>query len=105
MTTSWKVHSVKQNDISNNPRDFKKLNKKAVLTGMVTAKDNYKFRQSHDSRIPFGLEALKNKDLQLPPLAFSYGKPNKPSTPLKGIILNDYGETAGYNLQQKYKAI
>ena len=49
-----------------NPRDFKKLNKFAVVGGMVTSKQNYEFRKTHDARIPFGLNALKSRGVSLP---------------------------------------
>ena len=105
VTRSWQYPSNKRNDSTNNPRDFKKLNKRAVLDGMITARDNYKFRQNHDNRIPFGLEALKNKGSSIPNDSFTFGKRNRPQTPVKGIILNDYGETAGMCLQEKYRVL
>ena len=40
-------------------RNFKKLNKKAVIDGMVTAHQNYFYRKDHDARIPFGVSALQ----------------------------------------------
>jgi hypothetical protein len=94
ITTSWLYHRSKMNDDQHNPRDFKKLNKFAVVGGMVTSKDNYKFRKTHDARIPFGLNALKTKNVSLPDGSFRYGRANRPQTPVKGIILHQYGETA-----------
>ena len=88
ITTSWLYHKSKLVDDTHNPRDFMKLNKFAVVGGMVTSKDNYAFRKTHDARIPFGLTALKNKGVSLPDDSFSYGKANRPQTPVKGIILN-----------------
>ncbi len=66
--SSWVQHEGKASDDSNNPRNFMKLNKKAVISGSVTAKDNYVFRQTNDARIPFGLSALKKtgRDISLP---------------------------------------
>jgi hypothetical protein len=98
ITTSWLYHMSKLNDDKHNPRDFKKLNKFAVVGGMVTSKDNYQFRKTHDARIPFGLNALKRHGVSLPNDAFRYGRANRPQTPVKGIILNHYGETAKDNL-------
>ena len=105
ITTSWSYHRSNMKDEKHNPRDFKKLNKFAVVGGMVTSKDNYKFRKTHDARIPFGLNALKAKGVHLPGDAFRYGRANKPGTPVKGIILHQYGETAKEELQSKYKNI
>ena len=70
---------------------------------MVTSKDNYQFRKTHDARIPFGLNALKTRGNSLPDVAFRYGKANRPQTPVKGIIFNQYGENATQQLQSKYK--
>ena len=78
VTTSWKFHTAKQSSDDNNPRDFKKLNKRAILDGMITAKDNYKYRKTHDNRIPFGLDALKSRGLSLPNETFTYGRRNRP---------------------------
>ena len=103
ITTSWLYHKSKMNDQMHNPRDFKKLNKFAVVGGMVTSKDNYQFRKTHDARIPFGLNALKTKGNSLPNEAFRYGRANRPQTPVKGIILHKYGETAKEEMQGKYK--
>ena len=57
--TSWQFHQPRNVDDSSNPRNFKALNKKAVIKGNVTAKDNYQFRKTNDARIPFGMSALK----------------------------------------------
>ena len=74
-----------------------KLNKKAVIKGQVTAKDNYEFRKHNDARIPFGMSALRNtgRDISLPNQTFAYGRPNRPQTPINGIISNNFGEEAG----------
>ena len=72
---------------------------------MLTAKDNYQFRKTHDARIPFGLSALKQRGLSLPHESHTFGKKNRPQTPVKGIILNSYGETAREDIQEKYKHI
>ena len=57
--TSWKFHIETEDTGDNNPRNFKKLNKKAVIDGMVTAHQNWEYRKNHDARIPFGKSALK----------------------------------------------
>jgi hypothetical protein len=103
ITSSWLYHQGQSGDESHNPRDFKKLNKFAVVGGMVTSKDNYAWRKTHDARIPFGLNALKQRGVSLPNETFCYGRANRPQTPVKGILLNAYGETAREDLQSKYK--
>ena len=63
----------------NNPRNFLKLNKKAAIDNCVTAKDNFNYRKTHDSRILFGVSALKqSRGISLPNEAFSYGRANRP---------------------------
>ena len=78
-----------------------------MIKGNVTAKDNYVFRKTNDSRIPFGMSALKghHRGISLPHESFSYGRANRPQTPLGGIITNNFGEMAGAELQSKYKQI
>lgn len=107
MCTSWKVHRPKFDKETDNPRNFKLLNYKAVIGGNVTAPQNYMFRKSHDYRIPFGMSALKSSGAQisLPEEQFTYGRPNRPQTPIDGIIRNNFGESAGHNLQDRYKSL
>lgn len=107
VTTFWKTHISNAQDDSNNPRNFKNLNKHAVIEGRVTAKENRAYRMDHDSRIPFGMSALKNskRGISLPQETFCYGKPSRPQTPLGGIISNTFGETASQILQSRYNNI
>jgi hypothetical protein len=72
------------------------LNYKAVIDGNVTAPQNYKYRKSHDFRIPFGMNALKSSGVQIsvPDDKFTFGRPNRPQTPIEGIIRNNFGEGA-----------
>ena len=72
---------------------------------MVTSKQNYNFRKTHDVRIPFGLDAHKTRGVSLPDKKFRYGRVNRPQTPVKGIIFNEYGETARKDIQGKYMMI
>jgi len=99
LTTKWQLHT-KSHITSQDPRDFKKLNKMSLKSGSVNARDQYKYRASHDARIPFGL--VEDKPVMLPGDEFCYGKRNRPQTPVTGIIANHYGETAGQELQQRY---
>jgi len=52
----------------------------AAVGGMVTAKDNYGYRKTHDARIPFGVSALKStsRGISLPNEGFTYGRANRP---------------------------
>jgi len=75
------------------------------MDGMVTAPQFKQFRQNHDVRIPFGVSALKShhRGISLPNEWFTYGRANRPQTPIMGIIGNNFGEAAGENLQNRYK--
>ena len=93
--TKWQVHqnsAIKKKD----PRDFKKLNKMSLRGGSVTAKDQYQFRATHDARIPFGVTS--QKQIMLPEESHTYGKRNRPQTPVGSIIQNHYGETSAAEL-------
>jgi hypothetical protein len=72
----------------------------SLKNGSVTAKDQYQFRSSHDARIPFGV--LNEKHIMLPSDSFTFGKRNRPQTPVNAIISNTFGEQAGNEMKQKY---
>ena len=101
------MHNPKFDKESDNVRNFKLLNYKAVIDGNVTAPQNYVYRKSHDYRIPFGMNALKQSGVQitLPEEQFTYGRPNRPQTPIDGIIRNNFGEGATKNLQDRYRSL
>ena len=44
----------------------------------------------------------KKRDLSLPADNFTFGKANRPQTPINGIICNDFGETSAQALQSRY---
>ncbi len=46
-------------------------------------------------------KAGKPSELQLDSMAF--GKPNRPSTPINGVISNVYGESAVTEINQRYE--
>ena len=102
---SWKFHTSKPSSDANNPVNFTLLNKKSAMDGMVTAPQFKQFRKEHDVRIPFGVSALKshNRGISLPNEGFTYGRANRPQTPIMGIIGNNFGEAAGANLQDRYR--
>ena len=67
---------------------------------------NYKaikdFRKSIDikQKIKHG---SKDRKIILPPDDFVYGKPNRPPTPIKEVINNDYGNRAEAIIRNEYK--
>ncbi len=67
---------------------------------------NYKaikdFRKSIDikQKIKHG---SKERKIVLPPDDFVYGKPNRPPTPIKEVINNDYGNRAEAIIRNEYK--
>lgn len=84
------------------PRNFKKLNMMSLKNKAVTAHDQYQYRASHDARIPFGL--IPSKPVQLPEESFSYGRRNRPPTPVNQVIANQFGYAAGDDMQKRYKS-
>ena len=63
---------------------------------------NRAFRQVNDARIIQG--AFRNKSTKIPDQGFSYGRANRPQTPVEGIIRNNFGEESVCHLQNKYAA-
>lgn len=84
------------------PRNFKRLNYRAVIDGAVTSPDNYKYRKVNDVRIPVGIAASKIRGISLPNDGFAYGRANRPNTPVDPVISNAFGEGASANLQSRY---
>ena len=58
------------------------------------------FRQSNDARIESKIVDRKSHNAPIDQMIF--GKPNRPSTPINGVISNYYGETAVQEIQDKY---
>ena len=56
------------------------------------------FRQSNDIRLPQKTGAATKEENKKVKLAiadqFAFGKPNRPSTPINGVISNYYGASA-----------
>jgi len=50
------------------------------------------FRKSNDARVAFGV--INERTIKLPGGEFTYGKKNRPQTPVYTIIANNYGEEA-----------
>ena len=67
---------------------------------------NYKLIKEFRKKIDIKQRKKHNaKDVKtiLPPVNFVYGKANRPSTPIKNIINNDYGNKAIMQIKNEYK--
>jgi hypothetical protein len=84
-------------------RDFKKLNKMSIKNGIIDAKNQKDFREKNDARIEqtIGDRSRRGRGLGVPE-NLAFGKANRPSTPINGIICNYYGETASHEIEEKY---
>ncbi|KAL8618411.1 hypothetical protein ACOMHN_050179 [Nucella lapillus] len=68
-------------------RDFLALNRSAVSAGLVTAKENFEYRATHDiRRKPSATDACKNSRTRRLPPSMVYGLPTRPSTPIYDIL-------------------
>lgn len=47
----------------------------------------------------------KGVELTIPEADFTYGMPGKPSTPIKEVICNYYGDNAAYETMKRYEMI
>lgn len=66
-------------------RDFMALNKVTVSAGLVTAKENYDFRATHDIRRKPPAEERRAVNRRLPP-SMVFGVPTRPCTPIYDIL-------------------
>jgi len=83
---SWKQHTPCP--ASEPGRDFKKLNKCAVVAGATSSKHISDFRLQVDIRCQTLNTGPRNKHDQIPDMVF--GRPQKPSTPIAGVLSNSY---------------
>ena len=102
ITRSWNQHETTEK--GKNDKDFKILNKKAIGSKATNAKTVYNFRKQADVRIKEPTLGA-HKLLHLPEQGFTYGKPLRPSTPIRDVIGNFYGDVAENHLQTKYHII
>lgn len=99
VTSSWAV-ATRSKSNKQDPRDFKKLNKMCAEQGYVSASQQYEFRKSNDARIKFGV--VHERKNVLPSSDFTFGKRNRPQTPVGGIIQNEFGERARQHQEERY---
>ncbi|XP_053882549.1 cilia- and flagella-associated protein 77-like [Malaclemys terrapin pileata] len=74
------------------PRDFVAMNRGAVIAGLVTTKEHYRYRQIHDIRRPEDDERHFKRDPPRLPDAMTYGMPARPSTPIIDVFQHKYKE-------------
>ncbi|XP_075784088.1 cilia- and flagella-associated protein 77-like [Pelodiscus sinensis] len=72
------------------PRNFIAMNRGAVIAGLVTAKEHYRYRQTHDIHCPEDDERHFKRDPPRLPDAMSYGMPARPSTPIRDVLQHKY---------------
>ena len=97
---NWRFHDQSRTTMPD--RDFKKLNKMSVKEKAVNAREMYKFRQSHDARMKEGSN-IGHIRKRLPPQEFVYGQPLRPSTPIRDVMGNFFGEMAESEMVYKYQ--
>ena len=83
------------------PPDFVKINKLAIKMHAANFASIKDFRKSVDYRQKRKI-GQKTRKIHLPPIDFVYGVPNRPPTPIKEVINNDYGNRAEKIIRQEY---
>jgi len=90
--STWVEHHANPDSVPG--RDFMALNKRATISKMVSAKDVTAFRKAHDIRLKRGdTMAYSNSRNVLPSdvdPAHTYGRANRPSTPIADVIQSAY---------------
>lgn len=85
------MYHDKSSKKAEDPRDFMKLNKMCLKEKASDARANHAFRKVNDARI---VPVIKQKVNKIPGQEFSFGRANRPQTPVDGIIRNDFGEAS-----------
>lgn len=81
--------------------DFKKLNKMVLKNGATEAKANRAYRANFNASLKTG--QFRDKTMTIPNAnAATFGRPNRPQTPVGGIIHGQFHEEAESTLQNKY---
>ena len=87
VTMSWKFHDKTRKKKAS--KDFRKLNKMCVTTGLTTSKQFYTFRSRNNAQTKI-TEGKTQLEILLPETQFRYGIRNRPSTPIERVVSNDY---------------
>eukprot|EP00747_Dinoflagellata_sp_TGD_P163421 gnl/TRDRNA2_/TRDRNA2_182075_c0_seq1.p1 gnl/TRDRNA2_/TRDRNA2_182075_c0~~gnl/TRDRNA2_/TRDRNA2_182075_c0_seq1.p1 ORF type:complete len:336 (+),score=56.33 gnl/TRDRNA2_/TRDRNA2_182075_c0_seq1:100-1107(+) len=106
VSMQWVTHNASERPEANKP-DFVWFNKKSVSSKVVTARDLALYRKEHDSLTPSGLRSAREKREAFPlpsdiVPSFCYGKKVRPSTPIRQIISNQFGEQSERELYDFY---
>ncbi len=100
MTSIWSLHN---RSIKGRPdKDFKALNKLSIREKATNAHTQYSFRQNIDVRLK---EPTKDKGIYLPEEEFTYGRANRPSTPMKAVVSGFYGDVAEQQTLSRYEIL
>lgn len=95
LITSWAVHSASK--VPPPDKDFKKLNILGITEKACTPATQSKFRTTVNVRIK---SASQRGKIRVPDMIF--GIENRPSTPIKAVMGNFYGEHAAENLGNNF---
>ena len=95
LLSSWAEHRPSR--LSKPDHDFKRLNILSVFEGVHTARDQRKFRRNSDVRVK---TASQRSQISIPDITF--GDSARPSTPMKAVLGNFYGEQAAEEVTANY---
>ena len=75
-------------------QDYRKVNRLALKNKVTDAKGLKNFRKDHDFKLIDRYESRPkgNKDITSELAEKKFGKPNRPSTPIKGVICGSYAD-------------
>ena len=74
----------------------------AIKMNATNFQTNKEFRQNVDIRKKIK-QGIKKRAIYLPPEDFAYGVPNRPSTPMKNVVNNEYGNVAEEEIKKDYQ--
>ena len=101
MTSEWKYDDKSREPAKKYDYDYQKLNKIATATHTTTCKQQYKMRsQIRDQvriRAPRENCLLSQSNMPIKDvwaIEEAFGRANRPSTPMKKVMCNGYGEEA-----------
>ena len=97
LLSSWATHA--QSWEAPPDKDFKKLNALSLKKGATTAKQQRQFRTTADVRI----QTAKPGSVRPAVPDITFGEPTRPSTPIKAVVGNFYGNVAAEIKHARYE--
>ena len=99
MLTSWNIG--KPTEKKEKELDYRKINKMALQQRVSSARGLQRFKKDHEVvRVPRYDQKLTGKEVFCEAEGANYGRKNRPPTPIKDVVNNEFGSAASKALAE-----